>query len=83
MTLILDIGHNVVILSGLLALLEGTVLLEHLVTGGLLLCGGDVYVVVDNFVVFVHVKVDFRSLGDVKLEGEVLAGFPGKLGLVL
>ena len=80
--LVLDIGHNVVLLTGLLAFLQGTVLLEKLLLLGLLLGGGDVNLVVRNLVVLAHLDVQLRSLGDVKLEGEALTGLPGQLGLV-
>ena len=80
---VLDIGHDVVVLTGLLAFLQGTILLEQLLAGLLLLGGGDVDVVVNHLVVLVHLEAQLRSLGDVKLEGELAAGGPGQLRLVL
>ena len=78
-----NVGHDVVVLAGLLAFLQRAVLLEQLLLLGLLLCGGDVNLVIRDFVVLVHLEGEFRRLGQVELEGEVLAGLPGQLRLVL
>ena len=77
-----DIGYDIIVLTGFLAFLEAAVLLEHLLTGSLLLGLGYVDVVVDNLIVLGHGEIDFRGLGDIELEGEVRTLFPGQLGLV-
>ena len=81
--LVRDVGDDVVVLAGLFALLEGTVLLEHLGLHRLLGVLGDIDLVVRDLVALAGLEVQFRGLGDVELEGEVGAGLPLQLRLVL
>ena len=83
MASIIEVGDNVVLFLGGLAFLHGAELVEHVLLHLLLGYLGDCDVIVRQAVSLGDVEIEFGRKAKVELEGEILAGLPLVLGLVL